>query len=59
MTRGFCELCELWRLEEWGEPARCPACGCAPDPLERIVEGVGHVSLALELPPGSELPLLA
>lgn len=59
MRWGFCERCELWRLEEWGRPPACPECGGAPDPLERIVDGVGYLSLSLELPPGSELPLLA
>lgn len=59
MRWGFCDGCSLWRLEDWGEPPACPSCGAAPDPLERIVDGVGTVSLVLELPPGSELPLLA
>jgi hypothetical protein len=56
---GFCETCERWLLEEWGEPPACPACGGSPDPLEQLVDGVGRVSLSLELPPGSELPLLS
>ena len=56
---GFCVTCELWRFEEWGEPAACPRCGRAPDPLERFEDGVARVNLSLELPPGSELPLLS
>lgn len=56
---GFCAECELWRLERWGAPAACPRCGGAPDPLERLENGVGRVRLTLELPPGSELPLLS
>ena len=59
MSWGFCATCELWRLERWGDPAACPRCGGAPDPLERVVDGVGRVRLSLELPPGSELPLLS
>ena len=56
---GFCARCELWRLERWGAPAACPQCGGVPDPLERLENGVGRVELTLELPPGSELPLLS
>jgi hypothetical protein len=56
---GFCERCELWRFEEWGEPARCPTCAGAPDPLESVENGIGRTALSLELPPGSELPLLS
>jgi hypothetical protein len=52
-------VCELWRFEEWGDPAACPACGGAPDPLEQVEGGVARVKLSLELPPGSELPLLS
>jgi hypothetical protein len=59
MKWGFCEQCELWRLEEWGDPASCPWCGAAPDPIERFEDGVARLSLSLELPPGSELPLLS
>jgi hypothetical protein len=55
---GFCERCELWRLEEWGEPPACPVCGAVPRPLEQLVDGVGRTELVLDLPPGSELPLL-
>lgn len=55
---GFCERCELWRLEEWGAPPHCPVCGGEPRPLERIEGGIGRTSLVLDLPPGSELPLL-
>jgi hypothetical protein len=62
MTRslwGFCESCALWRLSDaWGEPAACPECGVPPDPLERWADGAGYVSLLLDLPPGSELPIL-
>jgi hypothetical protein len=56
---GFCDTCELWRFEEWGEPPACPYCGGAPDPLEHVEGGVARVKLSLELPPGSELPLLS
>jgi hypothetical protein len=56
---GFCERCELWRLERWGAPAVCPFCGGEPHPIERMEDGVARVALTLELPPGSELPLLS
>jgi hypothetical protein len=59
MRWGFCEACELWRLEQWGEPAACPWCGAAPNPVEQVENGIGRVQLSLELPPGSELPLLS
>jgi hypothetical protein len=59
MRWGFCEACELWRLEHWGEPAACPWCGAAPNPVEQVENGIGRVQLSLELPPGSELPLLS
>lgn len=55
---GFCERCELWQLADWRRPPACPVCGAEPRPLEEIVDGVGRVSLVLDLPPGSELPLL-
>ena len=60
---GFCERCELWRLsDEWfmsSACASCPVCGGEPQPIERLEDGVARLELVLDLPPGSELPLLA
>ncbi|MGH9086891.1 MAG: hypothetical protein ACRDYZ_02085 [Acidimicrobiales bacterium] len=48
---GYCPACERWRLsdawEDGGYPARCPACGSAPDPLERFDGVVGSIELRL------------
>lgn len=56
---GYCARCERWRLSDaWGEPAACPACGADPDPLEQWQAGTGRTTLLLELPPGTDLPLL-
>lgn len=56
---GFCPACERWRHSGgWGQPPRCPACGAAPDPMERWVAGTGRIEIVLELPPGADLPML-
>ena len=48
---GYCPACERWRLtaawEGSGPPARCPACGTAPDPLEHVQGAVGTTVLWL------------
>jgi hypothetical protein len=56
---GFCGTCELWRLSDgWGDPPACPECGARPAPLERWAGGAYRLELALDLPPGTDLPLL-
>lgn len=48
---GYCPACERWRVsdawEDGGRPAHCPACGTAPDPLERFEGAVGTIVLRL------------
>ncbi|MBO0775022.1 MAG: hypothetical protein J2P34_01805 [Actinobacteria bacterium] len=56
---GFCPGCDRWRLSgAWGDPAACPVCGTPPDPLEQWSGRTGRVLLLLDLPPGTDLPLL-
>ena len=56
---GFCGTCELWKLSDaWGDPPACPVCGAPPSPLERWADGAYRLELALDLPPGADLPLL-
>lgn len=55
---GYCPACERWRVtaawEVGGSPARCPACGTAPDPLERFDGAVGTTVLWLAPDVGTE-----
>jgi hypothetical protein len=47
----------LWRLSDgWGDPPACPVCGARPAPLERWADGAYRLDLALDLPPGTDLP---
>ncbi|MGH7903888.1 MAG: hypothetical protein ACREPA_07150 [Candidatus Dormibacteraceae bacterium] len=61
---GFCTECELWRCSDtWfrtgaHRPA-CPRCGAEPALIETVRDGRATVLLVLDLPPGSELPLLS
>jgi hypothetical protein len=41
------------------EPAALAQGGGPPNPLEQVIDGRGVVTLVLDLPPGSELPLLS
>jgi hypothetical protein len=56
---GFCGECEQWRLSaDWGDPPACPVCGARPGPVERWADGAYRLELTLDLPPGTDLPLL-
>jgi len=56
---GFCGRCELWRLSDgWGDPPACPVCGTRPVPIEHWAGGAYRLELELDLPPGTDLPLL-
>lgn len=65
---GFCDSCARWRLGGWrspgtdppggradGAPARCPDCGREPALLETLADGVGRITLLLDVPPGADL----
>lgn len=60
---GFCSGCARWRYsDEWltttASRPSCPVCGTEPSPLEELEDGKGRIVLMVELPPGTDFPLL-